>query len=280
MPRETGLPRADAEDDFTRARRQAVLSRLAARLRREPDDVNLVLPFDDVVRVLGRTSERELGLQVVPLDSIVGTVDRTRDFDRYFRPTTVRVRERWQRIAVAQRRGEPVPPVELYRVGDIHFVRDGHHRVSVAHALGLDTIDGYVTEVITRVPPRGITRRGDLLLKDFERIFRLRVPLPEELAATIRVREPFSYAEISETVEAWGFRLLQDRGELLARDLVARRWYDEEYLPVVAMLREADLVGESTDAEAYLRVARERYRLIRAHRWDDEVITRLRASLR
>ena len=279
MRKDTGSPRADAADDFQRLRRHEVLARLVARLRREPDDVNLILPFDDVIDVLGRVSERDLGLQVVPLDTIVGTVDRARDFDRYFRPTSARVRERWQQIAVAQRRGESMPPIELYRVGDIHFVRDGHHRVSVAHALGLDDIDAYVTEVITRVPPRGIARRGDLLLKDYERIFRLRVPLPEELAGTIRVSDPWSFAEISETVEAWAFRCLQDRGELLDRQQVARRWYDEEYLPVVAMLHEADLVGKGTEAEAYIRVARERYRLIRTHRWDDEVIARLRQEL-
>ena len=82
MPAETGFPRADVENDFLRARRRQVLSRLAQRLRRVPDDVNLILPFDEVIAALGMRGERELGLRTIRLDTIVGTVDSRRDFDR------------------------------------------------------------------------------------------------------------------------------------------------------------------------------------------------------
>src|SRR5215208_7254456 len=78
MARDTGLPSADAQYDFSRARRRRALARLSARLRRA-DDVNHILPFEEVARALGRIGERRLGLQLVPLDSIVGTVDRSRD---------------------------------------------------------------------------------------------------------------------------------------------------------------------------------------------------------
>ena len=101
--RETGLPSADAENDFQRARRHQVLARIGRWLRREPDDVNIILPFDEVIAALGRVGERSLGLQAVPLEAIVGSVDRTRDFDRRFRPTSNRLRGRWERIDVAQR---------------------------------------------------------------------------------------------------------------------------------------------------------------------------------
>ena len=87
MP-DTGFPAQDAKTDFSRARRRQALSRLARRLRREPDDVGLILPFDEVVDALGRRGERRLGLHSISLDSIVGTVDRSRDFDRRFRPTS------------------------------------------------------------------------------------------------------------------------------------------------------------------------------------------------
>src|SRR5690554_2886923 len=106
---DTGFPSSDAQTDFTRARRRAVLSRLSRRLRRQPGDVNVILPFDEVVSALGNRGERNLGLQTIPLDSIVGTVDRTREFDRSFRPTSRRVRLRWERIAKAMRRGESMP---------------------------------------------------------------------------------------------------------------------------------------------------------------------------
>ncbi|MFL6119956.1 chromosome partitioning protein ParB [Actinophytocola sp.] len=280
MKRDTGFPVADAENDFLRARRRQVLSRLAAWLRRAPDDVNIMLPFDEVVAALGRLGERRLGLQVITLDSIVGSVDRSREFDRRFRPTSGQVRERWQRLALAQRRGEPIPPIEVYRVGDMHFVMDGHHRVSVAHALGLKTIDAYVTEVVTRLSPSGISYRGDLLVKDYRRIFLDRVPLTGEARKAVLLTDPWDYAELAESVEAWGFRLMQDEGRYLDRVTVATRWYDEEFVPVVRMLRQAGMIETQTEAEAYMWVASERYRLIRTHRWDDEVISAVRDSKR
>jgi hypothetical protein len=162
MRGDTGFPRADVTDDFLRLRRRQVLARLAALLRHAPDDVNVMLSLNEVLDALGRRGERRLGLQTIRLDTIVGTVDSNRDFDRRFRPTSGRVRERWERLALAQRRGEPIPPIEVYRVGDLHFVQDGHHRVSIAMAAGAKTIDAYVIEVLTRLPAAGIRGRGDL----------------------------------------------------------------------------------------------------------------------
>ena len=279
MPRSTGFPAADAQTDFLRARRHQLLARLARRLLREPDDVNMVLPFDEVVTALGRIDEKSLGLQSISVRSIVGSVDRTRDFDRRFRPTSARVRSRWETLAAAQRRGDPVPPIEVYRVGDLHFVRDGHHRVSVAHALGQRSIDAYVTEVRTRLPAKGITRRSDLLVKDYQRTFQDRVPLPPAVYSNIVFSDPWAYTQLGEAVEAWGFRAVQEEGRFLDRSEVARRWLDKEYKPVVRMLRSAGLVEDRTDAEAYLLVARERYKLIRTHEWSEDIIEQLRGRL-
>jgi len=273
---DTGFPSQDAQSDFSRARRRQALSGVARRLRREPDDVNVILPFDEVVEALGWRGERHLGLQVIPLDSIVGTVDRSRDFDRSFRPTSRRVRRRWEGIAAAVRRGESMPPIDVYRIGDLHFVRDGHHRVSVALALHHSVIEAHVTEIETEIPADGISSRGDLVVKDYQRLFRQRVPLPADMAARIHVTDPWDYAQLSEAVEAWAFRLVQDERQFLDRRTAARRWFEEEYLPVVSMLHDAGLVGDGTDAEAYIRVACDRYRLIRTHAWSDEIVARLR----
>ncbi|MEV7552737.1 chromosome partitioning protein ParB [Amycolatopsis sp. NPDC089917] len=274
--KDTGFPRADAEHDFLRARRRQVLSRLANWLRGEPDDVNIMLPFHEVVDALGYLGERKIGARVIRLDSIVGSVDRGRDFDRRFRPTSGRVRERWERLALATRRGESIPPIEVYRVGELHFIIDGHHRVSVAHAMRLSTIEAMVTEVRTKLDPSGIRYRGDLIVKDYRRLFLERVPLSGHARASVVFTDPWDYARLGEHVEAWGFRLMQDEGTFSDRATLAQRWFDEEFVPVVAMLRQADLIGSRTDAEAYLWVACERYRLIRTHRWDDEVFEAVR----
>ena len=149
----------DVEDDFSRARRRQVLARLAGWLRRRPD-ADRILLFDEVVGALGWRGERYLGLQAIELDTVAGTVDSGRDFDRGFRPASGRGRQRWEGLDLALRRGVAIPPIDVYRVGDLHFVKDGHHRVSVARATGHTVIEAYVTEVLTRIPATGVSRRG------------------------------------------------------------------------------------------------------------------------
>jgi hypothetical protein len=151
MLTDTGFPRADAENDFLRARRREVAGRVGYWLRRDLDRRQL-LSLDRVVSALGRRGERRLGLQTIRLDTIVGTLDARRDFDRRFRPASNRLRSRWVHLALAARQGGALPPIEVYRVGGCHFVEDGHHRVSIARATRQKTIDAYVTEVLTARP--------------------------------------------------------------------------------------------------------------------------------
>jgi hypothetical protein len=274
-PRSTGMPGVDAQHDFLRARRHATIAKLAARLRGEPDDVGVILPYEEVIAALGFVSERFIGLRVVPLDAIVGTVDRERDFDRNFRPTSGRVRSRWEHLDAAMRRGQPMPPVDLLKVGELYFVRDGHHRVSVSRALGRDDIDARVTEVVTRVDAKQAVTRGELPLKSHERVFVERVPLPDEARSEVALSDPWDYGKLAEGIEAWGFRAVQDRGEPINRRELAFQWLETEYRPVVAMLREADLIGSGTPTETYMRLSAERYRLLRTHHWDEEVLRRV-----
>jgi hypothetical protein len=280
MARDTGLPSADAQFDFSRARRRRALARLSARLRREPDDVNHILPFEEVVQALGRRGERRLGEQLIQLDSVVGTVDRSREFDRSFRPTSTRVRERWQRIDTAQRKGQAMPPIDVYRIGELHFVKDGHHRVSVARALGHKDINAYVTEVVTQEGAGKELRLKDLPLKSHRRLFFERVPLPPNARGRIGLSDEWRYAALAEAVEAWGYRATQARGEELSRQQVAESWFRDEYEPVVEMLHEAHLIPKNvSDTEAYMKVAHLRYLILRTHDWDDEVIDAVRRDL-
>ena len=265
----------DAQHDFLRARRQATVAQVAARLRREPDDVRAILPYEEVIDALGLVSEHAAGAAVVSLDAIVGTVDRGRDFDRRFRPTSGNVRSRWERIAAAMRRGEAMPPVDLLRIGEIYFVRDGHHRVSVARALGWNDINAYITDVSTRVGAERTITYADLPLKTHEREFFERVPIPDEARSEISLSDPWLYATLAESVEAWGFRTSQERGEAITRREVAFLWLENEYRPVIEMLREVDLLGAGTATEAYMHVNADRYWLMRTDRWDEEVIRRV-----
>jgi hypothetical protein len=274
---ETGFPAADSRDDFARARRNAVLARLGARLRLREGDVDVLLPFDEVVGALGHRGEQSLGLQTVDLDTIVGSVDRRSGFDRQFRPTSDLTRLRFERLALAVRRGEDLPPVDLYRIAEVHFVRDGHHRVAVLRALGRELVAARVTLVRTAIGAGSDLRLADLPLKGHERLFRERVPLPPAVLGRVELAAPNDWALLAEGVEAWGFRRMQERGELLDRRQVALAWFTEEYEPVLSLLREAGLhPGDGAqDAQVYLRFAQDRYLVLRTHRWDDSVIARL-----
>ncbi len=271
--RSTGSPRADAERDFLRARRHATLSALAKWMRHDTGEIRETLSFTDVVDALGRRGERYLGVQVIDMDAIVGSVDKVRDFDRRFRPTSGRSRERWERMARKSRSGESFPPIDVYKLGNLYFVRDGHHRVSVGRALGATSIEAHVTEIDTVISTEGIGGRRDLEGKNWGLRFLNRVPLTGERRAAINCTDPADYHRLAETVEAWACRLMHEEGAYFDKPTMARRWYDEEYTPVLAMIEEAGVRGsDETGADAYLRVAGERYRLIREHEWNSEVL--------
>lgn len=278
MVSDSGSPRVDAESDFLRARRRQVLASLAARIRND-SDVGQPMSFDEVVAALGRRAENYLGTKVIPLDAIVGSVDRERDFDRRFRPTSARSRQRWERLARASRTGEEIPPIEVYLVGDYYFVRDGHHRVSVARSLGIKLIEAHVTAIDTLLAPVGIGGRADLERKHWRRIMLERVPFTGEARAAVAVDEPTDYGVIAETVEAWAARTMHAEGAYMDKKTMAERWYAEEFVPVLEMIEEAGVRGrDERPAAAYLRVACERYRLIRDHEWNAEVLDAVRKA--
>jgi hypothetical protein len=141
----TGMPVLDAESDFRRARRAHAVARVGRWLGRGSECRH--------PRALGDTAVLTGGLpraQVVPLDAIVGTLEPTPHFDARFRPASEVLRSRWQRIALAHRRGDALPPIELIKRPDGYYVLDGRHRVSVARALGHPDIDARVTGGRTR----------------------------------------------------------------------------------------------------------------------------------
>jgi hypothetical protein len=120
-------------------------------------------------------------------------------------------------------------------------------------------------------------RVSELPLKDHERLFRERVPLRPEQRRNIELSDSWDFGMLAEMVEAWGFRMMQARGDFADRAEVAQRWFVDEYEPVVSMLIEGELIeGSETEAEAYMRVAGQRYLLLRTHEWSDKIIDRLR----
>ena len=144
--------------DFTRARRRALFRRLMSRLRDGPASDGLPC-FEDLRQKLGAVGGIRVGRRVVRVEQIAGSVGRSSEFDPVFLPTKASVGERWKRIDRAFHRGEELPPVSLYKIGDSYFVADGNHRVSVARYHGVEWIDAEVTEFRTSV------RDGEIVLR-------------------------------------------------------------------------------------------------------------------
>lgn len=134
------------DHDFDRARRRAYARRVLNRLRRsgEPDRL---LSFDEVKASLAGWRQVYRGLRLVEVDKIVGSVGRYREFDSSFLPKWGSSETRWKRIDRAFHRAEYLPPVSLYEVGGLYYVRDGNHRVSVARFHGVREIEAEVVQV-------------------------------------------------------------------------------------------------------------------------------------
>src|SRR5215472_9254947 len=163
MDPESAIATAESSRHFTQARMGAFWQEVWSFLTGRSIDL---LRFEEVRNRLLLRDERNLGLQEIPLDKIVGSVGRYKDFTRTFLPRTNSVRSRWQRLDAMARGAEGFPPIEVYKVGDVYFVSDGNHRVSVARQLGAKTIEAYVTELPTAVPFDVDTKPDDLIMKE------------------------------------------------------------------------------------------------------------------
>jgi hypothetical protein len=145
---ETGNLMIDAQTAFARQRRQRRRARAAGWLLRRPGECNQLASLERKLGAAPPAGRRAVGLEAIAMDSIVGTAEaaKARVFDGHFRAPSSS-RGRWERLWVAGRRGATLPPISVFRLGDQHFVEDGHHRVSVAHSLGMASIDAEVTEL-------------------------------------------------------------------------------------------------------------------------------------
>ena len=135
------------DKDFHRALLKAYLRRWKARLRRDCAHDDRLLSFDEAKGALTRWTQGYLGMRTVEVEKITGSVGRYRDFDGAFLPLKKSMVARWGRIDRAYHRGDELPSVSLYKVGDRYFVRDGNHRVSVARYHRVAAIDAEVVEI-------------------------------------------------------------------------------------------------------------------------------------
>ena len=257
--------------DFERARRKAFWRRLAARLLGRGD---ALLPFEETRRRLRAQAQHYSGLRQVPIDHIVGSVSRYRDFDRAFLPRRTTTRGRWLSIDRAYYEDTVLPPIELYQLGETYFVKDGNHRVSVARQQGQEFIDAYVIGLPVPVPIASLAeleewvRHQDAL--DFATRTRLLTLRP---GAHVELTLPGQYEKLLEhiSVHRWFLGIEQQRP--VAWDDAVASWYDRVYAPLAESIRSSGVLRDfpgRTEADLYLWVIEHRWHLHQTGVLDDD----------
>lgn len=211
-----------------------------------------ILTLADALAALGQNGVDDLGQRHIPIDQVVGTVCRSGDFDRRFRLRDGRERDRWQRIARLATAGAELPPVDVVLLGELYFVRDGHHRVSVARALGRPTVVARVQRICTIAFGMACLRLAHLPVKAAERLFLERVPLPDDVRTDLWLDDPDQWMRLADAAEAWGFRTMLAGRPLRDRAELATAWWTEEVVPVVERLRARGSAVELRDVQAYV----------------------------
>ncbi|MDD2522643.1 MAG: hypothetical protein PHW11_07485 [Anaerolineaceae bacterium] len=246
-----------ALEDFHRLRSKAAMGRFWAGIRGESLDL---LPYDEVSSKLRAVSRTDIGLQEVPLGNIIGSVNRTTDFDRNFRPLSDNDRSRWANVKAAMTSPftAGVPPVSLYKIGDAYFVLDGNHRISIAKEMGLDTIEAYVTEVKTKVPLSSSFTLEELVekaaLADFLEDTHLDRILP---GVDLSLSQIQNYPLLAEHINVHQYYMGIEQNREISFDDAALDWYDQVYAPVVRVIEDSGLryeFPEYTVTDLYLWV--------------------------
>ena len=274
--------------DFHRARRQATLQQILARLTGRSVDL---LSYDEVRRKLQARQEGASRLKDIPLDAIVGSVGRYADFTRSFLPRRDSDQDRWARVKVATTDLSGLPPIEVYQIGQVYFVRDGNHRVSVARQLGATHIQAYVTQVHAKVPISPDVQPDDLILKAGYVQFLKRTHLDElRPGADLSVTAPGQDEVLLEHIDVHRYFMgLEQQREIPYEEAVAH-FYDTVYLPIAQVIRERGILRDfpgRTETDLYLWISEHRAQLADTLGWDikpetaaDDLATQFSPTLR
>lgn len=239
---------------FQSARLRAFWDEALALVRGKPAEL---LSFEDIRARLRLHEENYRGLHEVPLDQIAGSVGRYREFTGKFLPKRNKMQERWSRVYAQANGLMGLPPIELYKVGDVYFVRDGNHRVSVARQLGAKMIQAHVTELPTSIALRPGMSEAELdnitAYAQFLDITRLPYMRPHHQPITLS--EVSRYDDLLGHINLHRAVMESSAGQEVSIEEAAANWYDNVYRPAVTLIRKYDLLKympKRTEGDLYL----------------------------
>ena len=244
-----------ALEDFRKARSKAELQRLWALITGRT--VGL-LPYDEITQRLHATGFSSKGLMEIPVDAIVGSVNRYQDFNHNFLPLHDADRQRWASVkAVMTSPGSAgLPPIRVYKLGDAYFVLDGNHRVSIAKEMGLKQVEAYVTEIRPKVPLSPEDSPEDIILKEEYADFLVETHIDKILPdANLQLTFPGLYETLLEHIRVHRYYMGIEQSREIPWNEAVRDWYEKVYLPIVKIIREQHILQafpERTETDLYL----------------------------
>lgn len=264
MSGDTGLLDIQSVQDFQAARLQAAVELMRSALAGKSADL---LSYEDVRERLRAKETNQRTLKNIPLDAIVGSVGRYTDFTRSFFPRQEKDEDRWARVRMQVEGSEGLPPIEAYQLGDVYFIIDGNHRVSVARSLGATHIEGYVTYVHASVPLSASADADELIVAERYAHF----------LETTRLNQTFPVIDLSMSV-AGNYRVLDERirvhqewmGTGVSYQDAAVSWYKKVYKPVVKIIRQRGMLRDfpdRTETDLYVWIVEHRQELAEGMSW-------------
>ncbi len=227
----------ETEDDFSKARNKALINEVQHFLN--PDEATLI-SFSDIKKLLKPQNEVYKGMQVVPIKSIVGSEGRYKDFDNKFFPKSMHLKTRWEHIDMAHIQDINLPPISLYELGGVYFVRDGNHRVSVAKAKEVEFIDAEVVSLQTEIK----LHPGDSLKKMTKQVinYEKRVFYGETGFGDVTdfwrldFSVPGQYDVIYNHILTHKYYINMNKTEEIGMDRAIMSWFKTVYIPVVTVI--------------------------------------------
>ncbi len=231
-----------ASQDFDIAYRRRFWRKIGAWLSGRSNEL---LPYDEVRKQLPFQGQRYTGLQTIPLDKIVGSVGRYRDFDRAFLPTQKATSDRWVNISKAHYEDVPLPAIDVYKIGEVYFVRDGNHRVSVARERKQAFIDAIVTEVEIPVALTADMDLGDVFkMKDYAQFMQQTNLIRYFPDANLEASNPETYSRLISHIKTHAYYLGIEQNTDISFDDAVKSWYENVYLPLVQAIEQQGLTKE------------------------------------
>ncbi|MCD4676606.1 MAG: hypothetical protein K8S18_11530 [Desulfobacula sp.] len=253
--------KARADIAFSKAISKAFVQELKALLFRRSKKL---LPFDDVKEKLELWYGKNIGVKTVPLNSIIGSQGRYRNFTRHFLPLEENLRNRWKQIEIAMESGKELPPVELYKVCNAYFVKDGHHRVSVAKAKKKISIEAKVFEYNCDLSLDNKTDLEQIAILETYHRFLKETGLKEKGYPKLHLTVIGGYPILMEHIQRHRFYLEKKEKQRVEVKEAAISWFDNIYSPMRDLIQQNGILEKfphRTETDFYIWISKYKNRL-------------------